>query len=245
MIFNHDIQILAILSEDVIREIEQILEEGRGNTQELEHILRLLKSDQPLPPFDKAYLDRILAKNAVVYRGANRYKSEGTTLVLSLFFGILGFMGVGHRYVGNVARSISLLYAGGAIMISAVLIVGIVASTTENEEIPPFAHSNSLPIPHDMEQSVVSSLGSTILIGIAIALPIGYLALFVWQILDARRQARLFNDQMDKTGKEFFEVTQIKKIAYAGALVLPILSIFALAMIFGFFGQPHMMMPTG
>lgn len=232
------------MSEDTIKEIEELLREGRGNTQELEHILRLLKNGQSLPPFDKAYVDKVLAKNAVIYRGVNNYKSEGTTLVLSLFFGILGFMGIGHRYVGNVGKSIGLLYAGWAIMITGILMVGMVANTSDSNEIPPLAHSSSLPLPHELEQSITSTVGQTVLIGIAIVLSIGYLALLVWQILDARKQARFFNQQMDKTGRVFYEVNIIKKITFAVALVLPILSVFGLAMIFGFFGQQHVLQTT-
>ena len=227
------------LVEDIVKKIEELLQEGRGNTQELEHILRLLKDGQPLPPFDKAYLDKILAKNAITYRGVNNYKSEGTTLVLSLFFGALGFMGIGHRYVGNIGKSIGLLYAGWAIMITSILMIGIVANTSNSNDIPPLAHSNSLPLPHGIEQSITSAIGQTMVIGIAIALPIGYLVLFIWQILDARKQTRFFNQQMDKTGRVFYEVNITKKIMFAVALALPIVSIFGLGMIFGFFGQHH------
>lgn len=227
------------LTEDTIKKIEELLQEGRGNTQELEHILRLLKDGQSLPPFDRAYLDKVLAKNAVAYRGINNYKSEGTTLVLSLFFGVLGFIGIGHRYVGNIERSIGLLYAGWAIMITSILMIGIVANTSGSNEIPPLSHSSSLPLPHEIEQGITSIIGQTVMIGIAIALPIGYLALFVWQTCDARKQARFFNHQMDKTGRAFYEVNITKKIMFAIALALPIVSIFVLATILGVFGQQY------
>lgn len=227
------------LAEDTIKEIEELLQEGRGNTQELEHILRLLKDGRPLPPFDKAYLDKILAKNATIYRGINSYKSEGTSLVLSSFFGALGFMGMGHRYVGNIGKSIGLLYAGWAIMITSILMIGIVANTSDSNDISSLAHNSLLPLPHDLEQSITSAIGQNIETGIAIALPIGYLVLFTWQILDARKQTRFFNLQMDKTGRAFYEVTITKKVIFAVALILPIMSVFGLAIIFGFFGQHY------
>jgi hypothetical protein len=63
--------------------------------------------------------------------------------------------------------------------------------------------------------------------------------IFTWQILDARRQTRFFNQQMDNTGRAFYEVNIAKKIMFAVALVLPIVSIFGFVMIFGFFGQHH------
>jgi hypothetical protein len=148
---TYEFYISDYLTEDTIKRIEEILEEGRGNTEELEHILRLLKNGQPLPPFDRVYLDKILAKNSVIYRGINQYKSEGTTLVLSLFFGVLGFMGIGHRHVGNIVRNIGLLYAGWAIMIASILMVSIVANTSGGGEIPPLSHSNSLSLPHEFE----------------------------------------------------------------------------------------------
>jgi hypothetical protein len=77
------------------------------------------------------------------------------------------------------------------------------------------------------------------MIGIAMALPIGYLALYVWQTWDARKQTRFFNNQIDKTGRAFYEMSIIKKIIFAIALVLPVMSIFVLAIIFGFFGQQY------
>jgi hypothetical protein len=227
------------LSEYSIKEIEELLQEGRGNTEELEHILRLLKNGQSLPPFDKAYLDKVLPKNASVYRGSNNYKSEGTTFVLSLFFGLIGFMGIGHRYVGNVRRSIGLLYAGWTIMVSSVSIVGLVSNTFNNDEISPLAHS-LLPLPQGFEQIITNIVGQTTLIGIAIALPIGYLILLVWQIFDARKQMRFFNERMDKTGKDFFEINITKKIAFAVALIFPILIVFGLALLFGF-SQSHVL----
>ena len=62
----------------------------------------IFSKKQPEPEFPTSFS----------YRGMNRYKSEGTTLALSLFIGLLGVMGVGHRYVGNVKRSLVILGIG-------------------------------------------------------------------------------------------------------------------------------------
>ena len=39
----------------------------------------------------------------------NFYKSEGTTLVLSLVLGLVGLQGIGHFYVGKVAKGLGFL----------------------------------------------------------------------------------------------------------------------------------------
>ena len=36
-------------------------------------------------------------------------KSEGTTLVLSLIFGLFGFLGIGHMYIGKRGKGILIL----------------------------------------------------------------------------------------------------------------------------------------
>ncbi|MDA8000136.1 MAG: zinc ribbon domain-containing protein [Alphaproteobacteria bacterium] len=49
------------------------------------------------------------------------YKSEGTTLVLSIVLGLLGVQGVGHLYVGRIGRGVGILVGAIVLLISGFL----------------------------------------------------------------------------------------------------------------------------
>jgi hypothetical protein len=66
-------------------------------------------------------------------------------LYFHYFLRDVGFMSIGHRYVGNIGKSIGLLYTGWVIMITSILRIGIVANTSDSNNIPSLTHSNSLP----------------------------------------------------------------------------------------------------
>jgi len=231
---------MPALKENLIKTVEELLAAGWANTPELQHILKLLKEERPLPRYDKIYLQRLLEKNKPGYRGANSYKSEGTSLVLSLFFGLLGFLGIGHRYVGNISRSIVILYAGGAIMVAPLaLYFGLFFA-----EFQKIANSNggygSVPLTSDL-QDILSKivLSNITFVLLVIAMAIGYFVLLIWQVFDARSQTRKFNAFMDKTGVELFEVNVVKKIAFGIALVLPILTVSVMSVLFYFLLSQH------
>jgi hypothetical protein len=230
------------LSEDEIKIVEKLLKIGRGNTEELEHILKLLKEKRPLPHFDQKYLQIMLKKIIPGYRGFNSYKSEGTSLVLSLFFGLLGFMGIGHRYVGNVGRSVAILYLGWAIMISPlILYVGIL--TAAYQKIAYSAGGYIPSIPANQLEVMSSRYMTGFFFLIPVVFVIGYFAFFIWQIFDARNQTRKFNEYMDNKGIELFEVTIGKKIVFGFALCIPILTVFTLAVLIIFYLSQHPSMP--
>lgn len=214
------------MSEDLIKKIEEFLEKEVGNVDELKHILILLKEGKPLPQFDKKYLDKIFETRVSGYRGANSYKSEGTSLVLSLFFGLLGITGVGHRYIGNIRRSVAILYLGWALMITPLIFYFGVLTTAYQQ-----LASRGLMYPQSLPQNDVTSMLQLFSTGLFLLIPLvtslGYIALFIWQIFDSRNQTRKFNGYMDRTGIDFFEVTLGKKIGYAIALILPILTVLA------------------
>jgi hypothetical protein len=229
------------LSEDVIKTVEELLEAGRGNTAELEHILKLLKEKRPLPHFDQKYLQIMLKKITPAYRSYNSYKSEGTSLVLSLFFGLFGFMGIGHRYVGNVRRSIAILYLGWAMMIAPFVFYFGVIMAAYQQIVSQSGYMPTLPANNLEAMSRLFMTGFFFLIPVGFV--IGYFVFFIWQIFDARNQTRKFNEFMDNKGIELFEVTIGKKIAFGVALILPFLTVFALTamiiayMIFSYLSQ--------
>ena len=53
------------------------------------------------------------------------WKSEGTTLVLTILLGIFGFGGIGHLYLGNLTRGIVILIVGIVLLLVAVFSMGI------------------------------------------------------------------------------------------------------------------------
>ena len=53
------------------------------------------------------------------------WKSEGTTLILTIVLGIFGFGGIGHIYLGNITRGIVILIVGLILLVIAVVTFGI------------------------------------------------------------------------------------------------------------------------
>jgi TM2 domain-containing membrane protein YozV/predicted RNA-binding Zn-ribbon protein involved in translation (DUF1610 family) len=53
------------------------------------------------------------------------WKSEGTTLILTIILGIFGFGGIGHIYLGNITRGIVILIVGLILLVIAVVTFGI------------------------------------------------------------------------------------------------------------------------
>ena len=211
--------------------------DGIGNQSELRHILNLLRQGRPLPRFDRVYLDILVATPTPGYRGSTKYKSEGTSLVLSLFFGSLGFLGIGHRYVGTIGKSLGLLYAGWTLLFLSLLAYIPMVTAAIVKSINPESqsyYSNIAPL-----IAMTNSLGlanSIILYMILLVIaPIAYLVLFIWQIVDARKETRKFNEFMDRTGQQLYYVTIEKKVAYVLVFCAPLIAAVALAIVVSIF----------
>lgn len=212
------------MSEDLIKTVEELLESGRGNAAELEHILKLLKENRSLPRFDRKYLEILLKKRSIIYRGSNQYKSEGTALVLSLLFGFFGFMGFGHRYVGHVVKSLAILYSGWALLfLNFMNFFPLIYSAINHQY---FYYGSPFPFITQLANLLhLDSYWSYILIfTILISVPVGYLVLYIWQIFDARKITREFNLFMDGKGTQLYEMTIDKKIAFILIVLAPIIA---------------------
>jgi hypothetical protein len=221
------------LDDKLIAKVEELLSDGRGNFDELNHILNLLQQGKPLPRYDQVYLDLLIAVPTPGYRGSTKYKSEGTSLVLSLFFGSLGFLGIGHRYVGTIGKSLGLLYAGWTLLFLSLL--GYIPLMTEAilKSINPqnqSYYSGLLPL-----MTMTNSLGLTnsiiLYVVLLIVVPIAYLALFIWQIFDARTETRKFNEFMDRTGQQLYYVSEEKKAVYVLVFCGPLIAAILLAIV--------------
>ena len=173
----------------------------------------IFSKKQPEPEFPTSFS----------YRGMNRYKSEGTTLVLSLYIGLLGFMGVGHRYVGNVKRSLVILGIGYGIGFLWFwhLVTLIAAGSTLNPSA--WIHPFLLGFLYNAYRDPTAEIFVPLLFWFTIAIPAGYYIFLIWQIFDARKQCRKFNLHMDEVGRQFWEVTKLWKILYRLGLISPIL----------------------
>ena len=54
-----------------------------------------------------------------------QWKSEGTTLILTVILGIFGLGGIGHIYLGNITRGIVILIVGIVLLVVSVVTIGI------------------------------------------------------------------------------------------------------------------------
>lgn len=160
----------------------------------------------------------------IVYRGANRYKSEGTTLCLSLFIGFLGFFGLGQRYVGNTLRSLGLLYLGW-FLLSATLVAiipflfGLVPALFHLQTANNYGYYSN-----PLLQMLAYQSGTTqiIILALMVITPITFFAVLIWQAFDARNLCRKYNKHMDESGKELFVLTRQNKINYFFVATAPI-----------------------
>ncbi len=53
------------------------------------------------------------------------WKSEGTTLVLTIVLGLFGFGGIGHIYLGQLGKGIAILIVGIVLLVIAIFSMGI------------------------------------------------------------------------------------------------------------------------
>lgn len=54
-----------------------------------------------------------------------QWKSEGTTLILTIILGIFGLGGIGHIYLGNITRGIVILIVGIILLLASAVTFGI------------------------------------------------------------------------------------------------------------------------
>lgn len=113
------------------------------------------------------------------------YKSPGTTALIAFLGGIVSLPGIGHMYVGKVRRGIVILVGGFLLFVLSIFIL------------------SSLFVPTNL---ATQSEGGIYLLthlsyGLIPAIMV-YLIYFIWQILDANRLAKKFNESVQATGKE-------------------------------------------
>ena len=104
-----------------------------------------------------------------------RRKSEEVTLVLSVVLGLVSLQGIGHIYIGKIAR-------GAGILVLSLLLSSICASYFVGL----------------MPKSIPTSFTSVYLLPI---IAVGYLGLYVYHVLESRKLCASYNQYVSEQGK--------------------------------------------
>jgi len=108
------------------------------------------------------------------------YKSKGKTTLLSVLLGLLGIMGLGHIYLRRFRRGILILIIVPLCWVM-IMILFIILGLTEPEE--------------NVMMSGVGVLGQ-----ISVAIMLGSIVLFFWQIRDSRKLCKEYNEYLEQHG---------------------------------------------
>ena len=132
------------------------------------------------------------------------YKSEGTTLVLSIVVGLLGIMGVGHIYLGRVRRGAIILIIGmigwGGLFVPFVMLG--MFSELEESSVDPTAMMGMFSELEESSVDPTAMMGMMAGFGvIVIVWGIGMFVLFIWQILNSRKLCKQYNEYFEEHGK--------------------------------------------
>lgn len=110
------------------------------------------------------------------------YKSPGTAALIAFIGGIFGLPGIGHMYVGKVGNGIGILILG--LILYAVVMIMATAGLAS------LGYSES------------AGSAAAGVIGLLLILSIVYIVFFLWQIFNARKMAKKFNETVRTTGNE-------------------------------------------
>ncbi len=103
-------------------------------------------------------------------------KSEDIALALSIVLGLVGLSGIGQMYLGKIAK-------GTGILLISIILIG----------------SSIYFLLTRISQVSFHSL--SILNSIIFVIPIGYLGLYIYQIFDARKMCKIYNNYLLENGK--------------------------------------------
>jgi hypothetical protein len=110
-------------------------------------------------------------------------KSESISLLLGILPGLIGFLGIGHFYAGRIRRGLILLIGGW--VLAGVSLFCFIAASMSTLVIPPSGQP-----PEELPAYFF------IFCSISIILSLGGLALWIWQIINARTVCRQYNNQI-------------------------------------------------
>lgn len=188
---------------------------GKGDIPRLQYILETLKEGKSLFSSDKKYVEDLISKYIPqekpqpksensekggedipkkLFPERVEYKSESITLIFAIIVSLFGFMGVGHMYLGKVKKGIVILVLGLVKSVAGILLlIGGLAFLGQN--------SVSSKVYEPLGSSHIDPTTGIIILAIGIGLLIGVIVLFFWQILDARKLCRKYNEYVTEHGK--------------------------------------------
>jgi len=108
------------------------------------------------------------------------YKSERKTIMLSVLAGLFGVMGLGHIYLGRIRRGIFILIIV-PLSWTMIFVSGAMFELAGLEE--------------EIMAAAIRVLGGIILIVV-----MGFLVLFIWQILNSRKLCKEYNKHLEQQG---------------------------------------------
>ena len=103
------------------------------------------------------------------------YKKEEVTLILSVVLGLISLQGIGYIYLGKIGRGVGILALS---LLLFTLWISYVTGVMTKDSVPSFVSFYFLPIT-----------------------AIGYLGLYVFQILDSRKLCTIYNEYISQQGK--------------------------------------------
>ena len=116
-------------------------------------------------------------------RIVQRLKSQKIAMLLAVLLGAVGFLGIGHLYIGRIRRGLILLM--GAWVLAGTSLFCFIASAMSTMVIPP-------PDYPKVEVPAYSS----VFFAIGVVLLIGLVALWIWQIFDVKAACRNYSKQV-------------------------------------------------
>jgi TM2 domain-containing membrane protein YozV len=110
-------------------------------------------------------------------------KSEKIAMLLAALLGIVGFLGIGHLYVGKIRQGINLLVGAWVVAGASIFCFTVWSSYQVVHPLP--GYSRALPPAY-----------SLILFVFSCVLFLGVIALWIWQIFDAKAVCQNYNKQI-------------------------------------------------
>jgi len=116
-------------------------------------------------------------------RIVQRLKSQKIAMLLATLPGAVGFLGIGHLYIGRIRRGLILLM--GAWGLAGTSLFCFIASAMSTMVIPPPGYPKVEVPAYSLVFGVVG-----------VVLLLGLVALWIWQIFDAKAACRNYNKQV-------------------------------------------------
>jgi hypothetical protein len=134
----------------------------------------------------------------------HQYKSESTTLILSVMFGLFGIMGIGHIYIGKIKRGLASMMIGFTLWMVVIIPFALLGVYDDFDEGFMLNDIESV----DYSDGEVANNGMVVLLGFMAAFVIvfvGYVILYVWQILDSRKLCKAYNLHLEEHGTSLWQ----------------------------------------